>query len=158
MTTMIERVAKAIATSIYDTTVGCVSPIKSDEARNKYTEREWRQYVSEARAAIEAYESAAVQEPVAVKALEWSDPAEPNEICRYNHVIAKAVFVYSIEWKAWKKYDALTAYRDGEFLDSLPTLDEAKAAAQADYEQRIRSALSTSPSDPAPEMAALRGE
>ncbi len=98
---------------------------------------------------------AAVQEPVAVKALEWSDPAEPNETCRYNHVIAKAVFVYSIEWKAWKKYDAFTVYRDGEFLDSLATLDDAKAAAQADYESRIRSALSTSTSDPAPEIAEL---
>ncbi|QRM36976.1 hypothetical protein F3X89_03895 [Rhizobium rhizogenes] len=86
---------------------------------------------------------AAVQEPVAVKALEWSDPAEPNETCSYNHVIAKAVFVYSIEWKAWKKYDAFTVYRDGEFLDSLATLDDAKAAAQADFESRIRSALST---------------
>ena len=82
-------------------------------------------------------------QPVSVKALEWSEPAEPNENCSYNHVIAKAVFIYQIEWKAWKKYDAFVVYRDGDYLDSRVTLEDATAAAQADYESRIRSALSS---------------
>lgn len=54
MTTMVERVARAITISVYNTTFGRVSPVKSDEEFNKHIEREWKNYIPEARAAIEA--------------------------------------------------------------------------------------------------------
>ena len=44
---------------------------------------------------------------------------------------------------------------NGVGLYPVDNFEEAKAAAQADYEQRIRSALSTSQSDPAPEKQSI---
>ncbi|NTJ46553.1 hypothetical protein G6K93_05935 [Agrobacterium rhizogenes] len=98
----------------------------------------------------------AAQEPAAVKALEWSEPRKPDgKESFYDHCIATSPLgEYRIEWKSWK------GEGDGYGVDSTLgwvgceyTLDAAKAAAQADYEQRIRSAISQS--DPATEMAAL---
>lgn len=83
-----------------------------------------------------------------VKALEWSEHVPPSgEDCFYDHVRAKTPFgTYSIEWKSWKAYDWPTVDFQGEFLRASPTVDEAKAAAQADYEARILAALAPSPS------------
>jgi hypothetical protein len=98
---------------------------------------------------------AAVQEPVAVKGLQWSDPRKPDgkESFQDHCVAISSIGEYRIEWKSWKGDGA------GYGIDSALgwvgceySLDDAKAAAQVDYEQHIRSALSTSQSDPAPEI------
>ncbi|NKJ03092.1 hypothetical protein [Rhizobium sp. SG741] len=84
----------------------------------------------------------AVQDPVALKVLEWVEAS-------------------SGYWKAYSVGGRYSTYRvshalgfdlrrDGESIGEYHlSLEAAKAAAQADYEQRIRSALSTSQSDPA---------
>jgi hypothetical protein len=86
---------------------------------------------------------AAVQEPVAVKALEWEEgiglwTAQTQFVACYS--------VWCVDDEKWQ-----CSLLDGYFTSD----DVAKAAAQADYEQRIRSALSTSQSDPAPEIITL---
>lgn len=92
---------------------------------------------------------------VQLKPLEWSDPCEPNEDCRYNHVTAKAAWTYQIQWKAWKEHDAFVVYRDGDYIDCKYSLDEAKAFASADRDARILSAL-TPATDLASENERLR--
>lgn len=66
------------------------------------------------RAAIRAYEAAkpAPAGAVAVKALEWTDPAPPDGVdCFYDHVRADTVFGrLQIEWKSWKDYDPPAVY------------------------------------------------
>lgn len=102
---------------------------------------------------------AAVQEPVDVKALEW-------EICGTKSSYHGGPYDKAWSWSAKGAglfYQIITQPEaDKPYLlllfKNYATLDEAKAAAQADYEQRIRSALSSSQSDPAPEIAALREE
>ncbi|NTJ46843.1 hypothetical protein G6K93_07425 [Agrobacterium rhizogenes] len=90
---------------------------------------------------------AAVAVPeVATKVLEWSANESRSSLGDLYSVSRLSEIVH-------------VTYKNGTaFPGWKPTLDEAKAAAQADYEQRIRSALSTSQSDPAPEIAALRAE
>ncbi|GGA45832.1 hypothetical protein [Pelagibacterium lentulum] len=91
---------------------------------------------------------------VTVKPLEWSVDSSPNEECRYNHCVAQtAVGPYRIEWKGWKDHDEPVVYRPigDEFVGCFPTVLQAKAAAQADYERRILSALTEAP--PAPSAA-----
>ena len=77
-----------------------------------------------------------------VKPLAWSDPAPPDETCRYDYITAETPFgSVRLEWKGWKDYDAPCGHTPwGEFVIG-DTLDEAKAAAQADYEARILAAL-----------------
>jgi hypothetical protein len=79
---------------------------------------------------------------VTVKPLEWTQPQGPNDTCSYDHVQATGVWFYSIEWKSWKNHDYFTVYRDENFLSAENDLEAAKAAAQADYETRILTALS----------------
>jgi hypothetical protein len=96
--------------------------------------------------AIRAYLSALPGEPVAVNALEWLDRSSENE--------------YAIRW------DALTAQGGSYVIKAVhsadmimcmgryfSTVDAAKASAQSDYEQRIRSALTTPPASPAMDVA-----
>lgn len=76
-------------------------------------------------------------EPVAVKALEWSAES-PYHVAR---VLGIGGLHYSIE-----RVDAAVTYFElkGMFVwpvRKFPTIDEAKAAAQANFESRIRSAL-----------------
>ena len=80
---------------------------------------------------------------VKVKLLEWSEIRPPNEEVRYDHVVsASALGQWSIEWKSWKDYDDRTIFLDGDFVaNGGENLEAAKAAAQADYERRIISAL-----------------
>lgn len=81
---------------------------------------------------------------VSVKPLTWSGPASPNAEFLYDHVFAEsALGRYSVEWKSWKEYDDYGVYIDGEFMTAKYTLEEARAAAQADYEARILSTLTT---------------
>jgi hypothetical protein len=49
-----------------------------------------------------------------------------------------------IRWKSWKQYDTYCVYRDGFCLFSESTLDAAKAAAQEQHDDDIRSCLTPS--------------
>ncbi|NTG86147.1 hypothetical protein G6L15_08310 [Agrobacterium rhizogenes] len=95
---------------------------------------------------------AAVQEPVAVKVkpLEWDNFGRAfSEVGTYNVVcIRSGVFGLT------KPEDEGATFPISREGSERYCRDEA----QFDYEQRIRSALSTSQSDPAPEIAALRAE
>jgi len=70
--------------------------------------------------------------PVAVKPLEWNGPD-----CDGEH------------WASREKYVVLASNEDGYWLSGVggffPTVEAAKAAAQADFEQRIRSAIIDAP-------------
>lgn len=90
--------------------------------------------------AIEAALSAAEPQPapsVAVKALEWSD--EDN-----GDFIAQSIVGWYHIGLPHLTWNLMTPNGD---VQSFNTLKEAKAAAQADYEARIRSALSAQVQD-----------
>lgn len=92
-----------------------------------------------------------VQEPVAVKAMEW---VEASSGYWKAHSVGGRYSTYRVSYAL-----GFDLRRDGESIGEYHlSLEAAKSAAQADYEKRIRSALSTSQSDPAPEIAALRAE
>ncbi len=95
------------------------------------------------REAAETLRAASVKAgEVKVKALEWSEHKGPDGNCCYDHVTASSTIGgYSIEWKGWKDNDSYAVSRDEASVTFEYTLDTAKAAAQADYEARIRSAL-----------------
>lgn len=41
--------------------------------------------------------------------LQWSEPQEPCEACRYDHVVAQTPLgLITIEWKGWKDYPGYT--------------------------------------------------
>ncbi|NTG73244.1 hypothetical protein G6M02_07860 [Agrobacterium rhizogenes] len=83
---------------------------------------------------------AAVQEPVAGKALEWK-PGDKNVLCAGDYEI--------VPWdcaNSWRVKGVHFTYK------WFPSLNEAVAAAEEHH------ALSTSQIDPAPEIAALRAE
>ncbi|NTF67915.1 hypothetical protein [Rhizobium rhizogenes] len=87
---------------------------------------------------------AAVQEPVAVKALEW---VEASSGYWKAHSVGGRYSTYRVSYAL-----GFDLRRDGESIGEYHlSLEAAKTAAQADYEYRIRSALSTSQSDPAPQ-------
>lgn len=57
----------------------------------------------------------------------WSKEQQPNTEIRYNHVISVTPLSnFTIEWKGWKEYDSKCVYLDGWYLESFPTLEEAK--------------------------------
>lgn len=97
---------------------------------------------------------------VGVKGLAWSEATPPTkDVCSYDHCTAETTFgQYRLEWKSWKGNEArkppfyepvrtdgsdgVVIYAPGEqYVGCEYSLDEAKAAAQADFERRIRSAL-----------------
>lgn len=81
--------------------------------------------------------------PVAVKALEWSDKLKRGDregfVCSSSGVLS-----YSIMISRFRVY-GIPGEHDG--AAEFTSLAEAKAAAQADYEARIRSALSAQVQD-----------
>ena len=78
---------------------------------------------------------------VAVKALEWRDePITPSG----ETLASSVVGLYCIPHSGDRFY---LRFRDAVTLGDYSTLDKAKAAAQADYENRIRSALSAQVQD-----------
>lgn len=92
-------------------------------------------------------------EAVAVKALEWV--ADRYQEFEYRSETAKTsigkyeAFSFIAAGKPVAGWTSTLSTQEGKSA----SLDEAKAAAQADYEQRIRSALAHPPAD----IAALRG-
>lgn len=89
----------------------------------------WKYYAPNARSALTAALAEQTQQGVEVKALEWR--AEPP-----YHVARVFGNVYAVE--AWD--GGVTLFGIGGRRD-FKTVSEAKTAAQADYETRIRSAL-----------------
>jgi hypothetical protein len=83
-----------------------------------------------------------------IKALEWR-PVEPYDFCKARWFAIHAYGGYHIEERDTNgmgriRYFTIPVKALTEYL----TFDEAVASVQADYEQRIRSALSTSQSGP----------
>src|SRR5699024_4320011 len=63
--------------------------------------------------------------------LNWSEEHEANESIRYNHILADSpIGQFSIEWKGWKEHDAMCVYLDGDYIDSVNTLEDAKLIAE----------------------------
>lgn len=84
--------------------------------------------------------SAPVEAPVAVKPLEW------RTVGKTDHVAETLFGNYEIWPHRATDIDGASVWRFGDKSgESAETLDAAKAAAQADYEQRIRSALIDTP-------------
>lgn len=97
--------------------------------------------------------------------------AEFMSRARLSQAGARGVVVKPLEWRhfdngdAWAqtgcglcyfaRRDGSWAHRNGDFVTVGTTLDEAKAAAQADYEARILAALAPSPSAGEPEERVL---
>jgi len=62
--------------------------------------------------------------------LKWTEHQPPNESSHYDHVTSQTpIGIFCIEWKSWKEYDSYCLTFDGDFVDALPTLEEAKARA-----------------------------
>ena len=93
----------------------------------------------------------------AVKPLEWTEPSQATNGC---WTAKSALGTYSVVneggWYASRDDTPRDFYFEWTGQDmSRDTLDTAKAAAQTDYEQRIRSAIAATPSAPAQEIEGL---
>lgn len=52
-----------------------------------------------------------------IKPLQWSEHRKPDEIIRYDHVLAESpIGLFSIEWKSWKEHDSYAVYLDSEYI------------------------------------------
>lgn len=81
-----------------------------------------------------------------VKPLVWSEPSEAGGGIRFNGVRAESVLgEYTIAWECGKENAEYVVYHCGLRVAAEPTIDAAKAAAQADYEAHIISALKDTP-------------
>lgn len=95
----------------------------------------WQTYVSQAQAAIRAYEAA--RGGVAVRQLEWSEPRQTEDgdnaqdaYTRIGHYIASDDGWFLVAQSGW---------------NPIGSIDEAKAAAQADFDARVRACLTDAP-------------
>lgn len=78
-----------------------------------------------------------------VKPLVWS---EAGGGIRFNRVRAESVLgEYIIGWECGKENAEYVVYHCGLHITEEPTIEAAKAAAQADYEAQIPSALKDTP-------------
>lgn len=94
---------------------------------------------------------------VRVKALEWR---EAGQLAAYSTPPIGATYAIQLHSPAWNERVQLTireALQENTATRHFKTLDEAKAAAQADYEARIRSALvpATSVAEPGETLLTL---
>lgn len=122
---MVERAARAI----------CVEGGFDPNERMPNDGPRWKYYAPNARAALTAALAVQTQQGVEVKALEWEDNA--------NFSIARTTFGdYTVHCDgSWTGISPKTRnfLDDGIRRENSPA--SAKAAAQSDYETRIRSAL-----------------
>lgn len=79
---------------------------------------------------------------VIFKPLEWTEERNPDDSCDYTHVSAETPFgQILITWKGWKSDPDPTVETPwGAFLVGI-NLEDAKAQAQKDWEDRISSCL-----------------
>lgn len=69
--------------------------------------------------------------------LVWSEPRKPGPDCHYDNTEAQTPFgTYQITWKSWKDYPGFNIDFQGNYVMTYDTLDEAKEAAQADFDER----------------------
>jgi len=83
--------------------------------------------------------------PVQPPMLQWSEPAEPDQTIRYNHVIAVTPFgCFLITWKGWEEYDspAVDETPWGGFWQAFSTVAEAKRECELEYAKRLKESLS----------------
>ena len=92
---------------------------------------------------------------VTVKPLEWVDFADRGAKAQaWNYANYTLQKWSDGRWELGASYSGYTTSIYG--IDRFyPTIEAAKAAAQADYEARIRSAMTVTPAPDAPELAAL---
>ena len=92
-----------------------------------------------------AASSAAV--PVAVKPLEWEQPDGPDGTAWLGHGTDMCQYYirFDTETASYWMPGERPLTDDDDSGEEFLSIDEAKAAAQADYEQRIRSALNATP-------------
>ena len=85
-----------------------------------------------------------------VEPLQWCEERAPNDYCPYNHCIAETPFGrFVISWKGWKDYPDFVPeeqpWMDGSSEETWcpcwDTLEEAKAACEAEYRRRLMLAL-----------------
>lgn len=70
--------------------------------------------------------------------LTWTDPSKPNDSCPYDHMRADTPFgEYLITWKSWKDYPDYGIDFQDNYVSFASSLEEAKDAAQADFEKRL---------------------
>lgn len=64
--------------------------------------------------------------------LSWSEEHQPNDACRYNHVVSETPLGrLTIEWKGWKDHDsAICELPWGAMIIGIDVAD-AKASVQA---------------------------
>lgn len=106
------------------------------------------QFVTESALDMKAAIDAIPSVQVGVKPLEWiKHPSKDIWRATVGLGVYKAFGITSPSWD----FDSWSDAKD-KVSQSAPTIEAAKAAAQADYEARIRSALTTQPS---PDVAAL---
>lgn len=69
----------------------------------------------------------------------FSEIFEPNENCRYDHVICDTpIGKFQIEWKSWSEYDNYyCVYLNDYFLDVSETLDDAEMLVQRHIDKVI---------------------
>ncbi|WP_144106801.1 hypothetical protein [Paraburkholderia sp. BCC1886] len=82
-----------------------------------------------------------------LKPLQWSEPAKPDsgKTSYYDHVFADCPLGrVMITWKSWKEYDSYAVSWDSDamsYFASGRTLEEAKALAQEQMLEKVRSIL-----------------
>lgn len=85
---------------------------------------------------------------VAVKALEWGEfSTELKRHFQSNTILGQYQIAYLGEFECWQLYSPQKSATWKENFSRHKSSEEAKAAAQADYEARIRSALSAQVQD-----------
>lgn len=70
--------------------------------------------------------------------LTWTEPQAPGPDCPYDNTEAETPFGrYQITWKSWKDYPGFCIEFQNDFVTVESTLDDAKEAAQNDFDKRL---------------------
>lgn len=85
--------------------------------------------------------------------LKWSEERQPCEDCRYNHCVAETPFgKFVISWKGWKEYPTVAVDEApfGDWFECWNSVEDAKAACQAEYSRRLADAIDSALAQPEP--------
>lgn len=76
-----------------------------------------------------------------LKPIVWSEPKPPTkDVCCYDHCRASTPLgEFSVEWKSWKQYDSYCVYFNGDYLESVFDLEDAKDWVDKYYKDLIMS-------------------
>jgi len=78
--------------------------------------------------------------------IQWTEPSKGHDAVRYDHVYGRTPFGdFLITWKSWKDMPAYTIDDTpwNEFLSTHDSLDDAKNAAEEEYNRRLEEANKT---------------